>query len=146
MVRTVKFLRFLSFLLFLGILTLVYAYLPVIVQLTEDFNQLTVHKEDFFYYVVALFLIINVFIVIMNRIVSPLIENRSGEMAVAWFTALAFVLNIYLTMLMGYVGVLNNQTHIPLDAYAYLNYIGPFLLMVWLAGFFYLTVNKKQTT
>lgn len=145
MIRTVKFLRILSILFFLGVLTLVYAYLPVMVQLTEEYNQLTLHKENFFYFAVAFSLIVNIFLLLLANILLPVVQNKAGEDAAAWWISLAFVINVYLGLLVGYIGVINNPAHVSSSGFAYLNYLGPVLLLIWIIGFFYLIVKKKET-
>lgn len=143
MIKTVKFLRTLSAILFLGILAWVYAYLPYQVQLLEERGVFVIHKEHFFYYVGGAVLIINLFIIILSQIVEPLILSKGGERAMAWFTGLGFVLNIYFTLLVGFVGVLNNQASVSVSGFAYLNYFGPVLLVGWIFGFFYFLKSKK---
>ena len=61
------------------------------------------------------------------------------------FTEFAETWNGRLAMI-GFVGVLNNPLHVSTRGYAYLNYIGPALIIVWLIGFFYLSGQKKSTT
>ncbi len=146
MIKTVNFLRFLSIVLFLIILGLVYAFLPITVQLTEETNQLTVHKSSFFYYTIAFFLVVNLFVTLMTAILKPLLMRKGGDELTAWFNSLSFVINIYFTLLVGFVGVLNNQTHVSISSYAYLNYLGPLILASWIIGFFYLIVKKKPTS
>ena len=145
MVKTVKFLRVLSVILFLGVLALVYAYLPVEVQLSEEKGQLFMHKETFFYYAIGVFLIINLFSALFIYLLTPLVMLRGGEEAVAWLTGFGFVLNIYLVLLTGFVGVLNNQAHVSVGGFAYLNYLGPILILGWIIGIFYLLKSSKQT-
>lgn len=145
MIKTVKFLRVLSVILFLGTLALVYAYLPIQVQLTEEKNQLVIHRENFFYFAVVFFLVINLLAVLMTNLLSPWVMLKGGEQAVAWLAGLGFVINIYLSMLMGFIGVLNNQAHVSTSGFAYLNYIGPVLILVWIIGIFYLIKSPKES-
>ena len=57
--------------------------------------------------------------------------------------SLIFILNIYLTLLAGFIGVWNNSSHISPSNYSYLNFLGPGLLIIWLGGLIFLVVKKK---
>ncbi|MBV6645563.1 MAG: hypothetical protein KI790_08950 [Cyclobacteriaceae bacterium] len=143
MVKVINLVRILSIVLFLIILALVYAYLPVMVQLQPGSRELLLNREYFFYCGAGLFLVINVFIWLLLKLISPLTTN-SSEPVLAWLNALPFVINVYLTLLVGFVGVINNQLHISTKSYAYLNYLGPFLLFVWLSGVFYMLFVRRK--
>lgn len=140
MVKVVNFLKFLSITLFLGILLLVYAYLPIQVNLETSTDGLQLHKETFFYYTITGFVVINIVLLAFQK----LNEKRLvGEPLKAWMSGLGFVVNIYLTLIIGFIGVINNATHLDPAGFAYLNYLGPFLLVVWVVGLFYLLFSKS---
>jgi hypothetical protein len=145
MVKVVNFVRILSILLFLAILGLVYAYLPVMVEMAPEAGVLTIRRENFFYFAAAAFLLINIFCWFLIKMAVPRLQVFKGIETAAWFAALPFVVNVYITFLVGFVGVINNQIHVSLAGYSYLNYLGPFLFFSWLVGLIYLIVKKKQT-
>lgn len=132
--------------LYLLALGLVYAYLPVMVKVFPGDQGMLIHREYFFYYTVALFLIINLFTWGLKRLTNPLLMLKRGELVTAWFNVIAPIINIYLSMLLGYIGVINNPLHVSAQGFAYLNYIGPFLILAWIIVFFYLLSTKKSTT
>ena len=146
MIKMVNFIRILSITLYLGVLGLVYAYLPVMVRTLPQDDTILVHREYFFYYAIGVFAIVNLFTWILIRMINPLIMLKRGEMATAWFNTIASVINIYLALVLGFIGVLNNPLHVSASGFAYLNYLGPVMLIIWMVGFFYLSVNKKSTT
>ncbi|RED93871.1 hypothetical protein [Marinoscillum furvescens] len=140
MVKVVNFLKFLSIVLFLGILLMVYAYLPVQVSLETAPGGYQLHKETFFYYTITGFIVINIVLLAFQK----LNEKRlSGDPLKAWMRGLGFVVNIYLTLIIGFIGVINNTTHLDPASFAYLNYLGPFLLVAWFVGLFYLVFSKR---
>lgn len=140
MLRVVNFLKLLSIILFLIILLLVYAYLPVMVKLEpESTGGLEIHRENFFYYTVGFFVVINVLLLAIQK----LSENKiPTEGAKAWSRGAAFVINIYLTLLVGFIGVINNSAHLDASGFTYLNYFGPFLIFSWVVGLIYMLVKK----
>ncbi len=142
MLRVVSFLKFLSILLFLIILVLVYAYLPVMADLTADSSQLQIRKEDFFYFSVTIFVVINIAMLGFQKLIEPKIASMDLK---AWLRGLAFVINIYLTLLTGFIGVINNSGHLNAAGFSYLNYFGPFLIFSWVIGLIYLILKGLKT-
>ncbi|MEQ8582933.1 MAG: hypothetical protein RIC30_11655 [Marinoscillum sp.] len=139
MLRVVSFLKLLSIILFLIILVLVYAYLPIMVAMEPGTGGLQLHKETFFYYVVAGFVIVNLVMLAFQKLFEGKIENEDVK---AWVRSGAFVINICLTLLVGFIGVLNNSGHLNPSGFAYLNYMGPVLIFSWILGLFYLIYKK----
>ena len=144
MVKVVGIIRFLSIVLFLGILGLVYAYLPVKVLLHENWAQMRIDRETFFYSVTGIFIIVNVSLSLVFALLRTRLSLLDEEKH-AWIKALSPVMNIYIVVLVGFVGVVNNPTHVSASSYAYLNFIGPLLVLIWLGGFVYLIVKGMKT-
>ena len=140
MVKAVGIIRFLSIVLFLGILALVYAYLPVMVSLIPD-NGYTLQRESFFYYVVAIFVVVNILLSVLTKSLQPQFQKWDADFE-AWFKMLTPVVNIYIVLLVGFIGVINNPTHISASSYAYLNFLGPILVLVWVIGMGYLSFTR----
>ena len=138
MVKAVKVLNTVSTLLFITVLLLVYAYLPISVDLNVD-GISNLHKHRFFYYAVGLYFGINLLI----RIVLGVGLKGLSENLLAWCTSLIFIINVYLSFLIGFVGVWNNATHISPSNYSYLNFLGPIFIIIWVAGLIFLVVKKK---
>lgn len=138
MIKAVKVLNVVSIFLFTVILLLVYAYLPIRVELNID-QVGTVHKQHFFYYALVTFVVIN----LLLRLVFDFGFRTVNENLKAWLKGLLFILNLNLAFLIGFIGVLNNSTHISPSSYAYLNYFGPFLIISWFVGLIFLALRKS---
>lgn len=137
MIKAVKVLNLFSSLLFGGVLLLIYAYLPISVDLNIDLIG-SIHKQHFFTYGLAGFVVINAGV----RLVVRFGLSSLKEAQIAWASLLIFVVNVYLTVLIGFVGVWNNTTHISPESYAYLNFIGPILFLGWSVGLIFLLLKR----
>ncbi|MEM9338713.1 MAG: hypothetical protein AAGA66_08305 [Bacteroidota bacterium] len=135
--KAVRVLNRFSSILFIAILLLVYAYLPVQVDLKVQ--ELSVHKQHFFYYSLGTFILVN----ILLRLVLGY-GLRSLNLSIrSWMMGLIFLLNFYITLIIGFIGVLNNSTHVSPSSYAYLNFLGPILLIGWMIGLIFLVFKKS---
>ncbi len=126
--------------LFLAILLLVYAYLPVMADLTLDNGDFQVRKEDFFYFGIGVFVVVNLFFLGFQKLFEQFIAKVEVK---AWVRGLSFVINIYLTLIVGFIGVINNTNHLNPSGFAYLNYLGPFLIFSWIVGLIYVVKQKS---
>ena len=138
MIKAIKVLNRISVLLFAAIFLLVYAYLPIAVDLGVEGIK-PVHKQSFFYYYFGAFIGVNI---ILRVATGSTIRNLNEEIG-SWIRSIIFILNFYLTTIIGFIGVLNNSTHISPQSYAYLNYLGPVFLLIWLIGLIFLLVKNK---
>ena len=137
MINAIKVLNVFSTLLFAAVLLLVYAYLPISVDLNvEGFSA--VHKQTLFYQLLVAFIVLNVLL----RFVLNLGLQRWEGVRKSWATGLIFIVNFYFTLVVGFIGVWNNSTHVSPEGYGYLNYIGPFLVVVWLLGLVFFALRK----
>lgn len=142
MLQAVNLLKLFSIALFLCILSLVYAYLPVMVRIWPEGTELMIHKEPFFYYAIGCFLIVNLALLAFQK----LIEKRlSDQNLMAWLRGFTFVINLYFTFIAGFIGVINNTGQLNPSGFAYLNYLGPVLVFCWVAGFIYLVLIRTKT-
>ena len=138
MIKAVKFLNLTTTILFVIITFLVYAYLPINVDLNIE-GLSSVHKHRFFYYSVSVFLAVN----ILLRLIINLGFSSANENLKAWLMSLIFILNLYLTLTIGFVGVWNNSSHISPANYSYLNFIGPVLIIFWVLGLIFFVVKER---
>ena len=138
MIKAIKVLNRISVLLFSAIFLLVYAYLPIAVDLgVEGLGQL--HKQNFFYYFFGAFMVIN----ILLRVTTNMGTKNLKEELLSWIRSIVFIVNFYLTTLVGFIGVLNNTNHINPESFAYLSYLGPTLLAIWVIGLIFLLIKNK---
>lgn len=138
MIKAVKVLNTFSMLLFAAILLMVYAYLPINVDMNVT-GMGGMHKQSFFYNAIVLFLVFS----ILLRLIITVGLKRLPSMIHAWVSALIFILNFYLTTLIGFIGVWNNAASITPSDYSYLNYMGPVLLIFWLVGLIFLVIKNR---
>lgn len=138
MIKAVKVLNLFSTILFGGVLLLVYAYLPISVSLHVD-EITSIHKQQFFTYGLIGFVVINGLLRLIVRIG---LKHLKASLF-AWCSLLIFVVNVYLAVLIGFVGVWNNSTHIRPESYAYLNFIGPILFLSWIVGLIFLFLKRR---
>ncbi|WP_425391577.1 hypothetical protein [Ekhidna sp.] len=136
--KAIKVLNRFSVLLFSAIFLLVYAYLPISVDIgIDEVKQL--HKQNFFYYFFGGFMVINILLRVATKFGT---SNLSEELS-AWIRSIVFIVNFYLTTMVGFIGVLNNTNHINPESYAYLSYLGPTLIGIWIVGLIFLFIKNK---
>ena len=138
MIKAIKVFNSISVLLFSVILLLVYAYLPIMVDMNVE-GVKDVHKQTFFYYAFGTFVLVNIII----RIGASLGSRNLEENLAAWIRAILFIVNFYLASMVGFIGVMNNTGHINPSSYAYLNFLGPLFLIIWVGGLIFFIVKKK---
>lgn len=138
MIKAIKVFNSISVLLFSVILLLVYAYLPIMVDLNIE-GVKDVHKQTFFYYAFGSFVIVNLILRVGLTLGSRSLSENLG----AWIRSILFIVNFYLASIVGFIGVLNNTGHINPSSYGYLNYLGPIFLVVWVSGLIFFIFKKK---
>ena len=90
MVKAIKVFNSISVFLFSVILLLVYAYLPIMVDLNVEGLQ-DLHKQTFFYYAFGSFVLVNVLI----RLGVTLGSRGLDENLSAWIRAILFIINFF---------------------------------------------------
>lgn len=144
MVKAVGIVRFLSYAFFLGAIGLVYSYLAPQVELGMGPKAWVVSKDAFFYTILGIFVGVNIILrVVTNNLKNGIARSWEAK-TLAWFLAIVPVINIYISLLVGFVGVINNPTHVSTTSYSYLNFFGPLLLVVWVIGFGMQFVKEKK--
>ena len=98
----------------------------------------SIHKQQFFTYALVIFIVSS----ILLRIIINYGLKGVQERLLAWGKAIILIVNVYLALLIGFVGVWNNQTHINASDYAYLNFMGPIMLIIWIGGLIYFAIKK----
>lgn len=144
MIKAVGIVRFLSLVLFLGTMGLVYAYLSPNVKLGLGNDAWVVGRDTFFYFILGTFVLVNVVL----RILTQNVRNNYGknweEKTLAWFLTIVPFVNIYITLLLGFIGVINNPNHVSALSFSYLNFFGPVLILVWVIGFGLQFIKEKK--
>lgn len=128
-------------LLFAGIFLLVYAYLPIQVNLNVE-GLASLHKQDFFYKVLLGVVVINVLLRVLIHVGLRGINDR----LFVWISSFIFIFNLYVTLLIGFIGVANNPLHFTANSYSYLTYLGPLMLIAWMVGLVYQLIVIKTSS
>ena len=144
MIKAVGIVRFLSLVLFLGGTGLVYAYLSPQVELSMGAEAWVVTRDTFFYVALGTFVLINIALRVLSQNVRKNLGRDWQDKTLAWFLAIVPIVNIYITLLIGFVGVINNPTHVSTTSFAYLNFFGPLLILVWVIGFGTQFIKEKK--
>ena len=134
----IKVLNSISVLIFSVTLLIIYAYMPVMVDLNVE-GVRDLHKQTFFYSAFGGFVIVNI---LLRTGVAFGSRNLSAGLA-SWIRTIIFIVNFYLTSLTGFIGVMNNAASINPSSYAYLNYLGPVFSGIWMIGLIFFIFKKK---
>ncbi len=137
MIKAVKVLNTISILLFSGVLLLVYAYLPIMVDVNLE-GVKDIHKQTLFYYLFGAFVVVNFILRIGINYGTRGISNQLG----GWIRSILFIVNFYFATIIGFIGVVNNTGHINPESYAYLNFLGPIFLVIWIIGLIFFILKK----
>lgn len=158
MSRLVKFFWFLSIIIFLITLLFVYAYLPARVGINTGPGGLPdefIDRSTFFYGSIGLFLLANVPIYILRKLLEKTwMEDRREELMsparmkfrqniIDWLLAFATALNVFFVLGMIYLGVFNSAEDLDIGLYAPLVYAGPLLIGILFLVLIYIFVKKK---
>ncbi len=133
--------------IFLGVFLFVYAYLPLDVRLY--FIDTSLNKETFFYIILGLFLLINLLftiLILLYKNIDLTSQSARKQNLITWVTTLPVMLNLYLTFMVGYIGILNNASNFQGNNYGYLNYLGPILLIGWISALIFIFFQRDQIT
>lgn len=134
MIKVVGIIKFLSVVFFLAVLTWVYSYLPVNVNLLPDSIEWQIDREYFFYSILITFIVLNVILSVLLSVLKSRTRNWQATTQ-AWLRAMTPALNIYITLIVGFVGIINNSSHVAASSFTYLNYLAPLIFIVWVIGF-----------
>lgn len=154
--KAFSFVRVASLIFFLIALLWVYAYLPEKVALysNEMGNpMLYLPRSDFFYYLFAFFMLVNVMLFFLNRTLdnTPVTMGRGvfpnevfKDKLLVWVEVLISFVNIFFAASVVFIGVFNNPTTFDLANFTYLSYVGNILMFGWLIYLFFILRYRKQ--
>lgn len=157
--RFIKLIQIISIIIFLGVLVLVYAYLPQQVDFTIDRSGLfaeTISREFFFYGMLAIFVISNILCIGLGKALEqlPAQHKKPGGGAVffnaatknaiiGWIKSFCFILNAVFIFGLMYIGMLNNADSIKGDNFGLFLFIGPVLVIIWLLLLVFIILRQK---
>lgn len=156
--RLVKFFWYISIIVFLITLLFVYAYLPGRVGVHADpagIPDYYIDKATFFYTSIALFLLANIPLFILRRLLqkhwaeSHVATQKSvGRLSLQkdlsnWLLSLATALNIFFIIGVVYLGIFNNAEGLDMWKFAPVVYAGPLLIGILFIVLLYIFFKKR---
>ncbi len=139
MINAVKIVRLVMTVFLLAILLVSYAYLPLTIDTNLDTPRLG--RDHFFYGAMGLFLVLNLITYFLRFFVDRINAPQYSRVAVH---ALAPVLYFAMTLLIGFLALLNNAsaTEVEPADFFYLNYLSSFVLIAWFVVFLFVSIRK----
>jgi hypothetical protein len=148
MKKIIGFLWGVSILIYLGILLVVYAYMPdAVAYQTDEMGNYKdfVSKDTFFYTLLVSFSVANAIFFIFRKTLEA--ANKPGsflgsgdfkEVFLTWFVSFMLVVNIMFIFTTIFMGIFNNQDYLTLSRFGLLAYIGPSLVVIKLVVLIFL--------
>lgn len=159
MSRLVKYFWFLSMFIFLVALLYVYAYLPGMVGIQADpqgYVNEFVSRSTFFYVSVGIFLVANISLYVLKRMLETIWERGSSaggtisarqsmrKDVADWLLGFAAAINIFFVLILVYLAIFNNSEDMNQGMYAPLVYGGPVLMAILFLILIYIFAKKRS--
>jgi hypothetical protein len=157
--RFIKLLQIISVIIFLGVLILVYAYLPQQVGFSIGRSGLlseNISREYFFYGMLAAFVISNILCIGLGKALEQLpartatpgrgavfFNEATKNAVIGWIKSFCFILNAVFIFGLMYVGMLNNAESIKGNNFGLFLFIGPVLVVIWLLLLIFIIIRQK---
>ncbi|UZR93978.1 hypothetical protein [Chondrinema litorale] len=158
--KIVKALWIFSFLGCFGVIVLTYAHLPLTVSIGEvESDALVISKDAYFYYSTGILLLFNILLNIIGKVIQYvptqgiIIPNKKlwltnintikelFFLVKSWVRGLAFISNLFLSVVIGIVYDMNSRGHFVLG---WVLYIIAGLAIFWITYFFVLFLSKPS--
>ncbi|CAN5626139.1 hypothetical protein BH23BAC1_BH23BAC1_39690 [soil metagenome] len=143
----------------MGVLVLVYAYLPQEVGFTMDRSGLLaeqISREYFFYGMLAMFVISNILCIGLGKALEQLpaqhatsgggtvfFNSVTKNAVIGWVKSFCFILNAVFIFGLMYIGMLNNAESIKGNNFGLFLFIGPILVIVWILMLIFILIRQK---
>ncbi|MEQ9424901.1 MAG: DUF1648 domain-containing protein [Cyclobacteriaceae bacterium] len=156
MSKVFQLLRIGSSILLIIVLLFVYANLPeqVAVHANNSGSASSfLSKNDFFYFTLLAFIGLNLLVFGGGKMLEQLPVNAAKflfasesfkENILAWWTSFSSIINLFLIFIIGFIGVFNSSDDQLISSYAYLAYVGQFLIIIWLITLIYLLYYRDR--
>jgi len=119
---------FFSILAVLRFFLYTYAALPDPLVILDGEEQLTIGKETWFYAILALIAIFNMFVYVLRS----LNKNRpEGEGLVTWFYGLVISLNVFIIVAVSYISLFNGGERFEYERIGIIIYGSIILMVAW---------------
>lgn len=152
--RIFKLVSRITILIFIVILLYVYAFLPEVVKLYIDENDvaiIAVGKEEFFYGCLGIFVVCTLILSYLKKSLQSIpvtnsansISETKKESLQSWANSLSVVLYLFFTFTIAFIGMYHNSEHFNISNFAFMIYIGPILLIAWIFYLPFLLIYKS---
>jgi hypothetical protein len=139
MFQVAKVLRIFSSIFFVIILLFIYAYLPLTIDINfESIGR--IGRNFFFYSAMGSYVVLHLMFYFFRFYVD---RAGVGQYLRLVVHLLPTIMLFSLTLLIGYVGVLNNADDIAPSRYYYLNYLSAALMIGWFFAFLFVLIRRK---
>ncbi len=139
MFQIAKVLRIFTSIFFVIILLFIYAYLPLTIDINFD-SIGRVGRNFFFYSAMGSYVVLHLMFYFFRFYVDRAGVGQQLRLTVHMLPA---VMLFSLTLLIGYIGVLNNAEDIAPSRYNYLNYLSAVLMLGWFFTFLFVLIRRK---
>lgn len=145
---------FFSILGVLGFFLYTYAALPDPIIVLDDEEQISIGKEVWFYTVLFLVAIFNMFVFVIRSLYTNReavlrksdSQKREGEAFVAWFYGLVICLNIFFIVAVSYISLFNGGERFEYQRIGFIVYGSIGLIIIWAFAWpVYLIFAKLKT-
>ena len=157
--RFIKLIQIFSIIIFLGVLILVYAYLPQQVGFTVDrsgFINDHISREYFFYGMLVLFVISNILCIGLGKALEQIpaqhktpqggtvfFNAATKNAIIGWIKSFCIILNAVFIFGLMYIGMLNNTESIKGGNFGIFLFIGPVLVIIWILMLVFIIIRQK---
>ena len=153
--RAINAFWFFSVLVFLGVVLFTYGFLrnDIALSLQEgNFPAIHLSKSQFFYAAIGVFLVSNVIFYSLARLLKLRLEKLDDESVEYqskynlrnWLMSFSLILNVFYGLSVIIISVINNPSETSLEKYAFLAYLGPFLILVGIVALIYILYKNAR--
>ena len=138
MAKVIQLFITLSIVFFLAILLLVYAFLPDPSGLLfneEGIIMFSTSRNTFFFSGLIIFVLIQTLGVVFGHNILKKNNTTSWRNFSTWFLGMRLSINLFLILLLIFIGLANNAVDYSFDSIRLLAYLGPAILIGWLCTF-----------
>ncbi|MEI9921854.1 MAG: hypothetical protein WDO14_24145 [Bacteroidota bacterium] len=133
---------FFSIIAVLGFFMYTYAALPDPLVILDGEEQLIIGKETWFYAILALVAIFNMFVFVLRSLHK---NRREGEGFVTWFYGLVICLNLFVIVAVSFVSLFNGGERFEYERIGVIIYGSIILMVAWAFAWpVYLIFAKKK--
>jgi len=136
---------FFSILAVLGFFMYTYAALPDPLVILDGKEQLTIGKGTWFYAILALVAIFNMFVYVLRSLNKnrPASQSQEGEGFVAWFYGLVICFNVFIIVAVSYISLFNGGERFEYARIGIIIYGSIMLMVVWALSWPIYLIGRK---